>query len=199
MTTDVQERLVLPAVAPRRMHGLRAWIVFLAGVVLAALVIGVIAAVFGNAVKALDGANAASAAAQTSLTRAETELQVAQAAESAAEAEIEARRQAIIDDLRSQPQTTTLSINPSSPAFAEVRAMEDSLQANEVAAVEAASAARADAEAALAQAADDATSAQATVDAVAQPLWIASIASGLILLILLGVAVWMSRRPTSRR
>ncbi len=198
MTTDVQERLALPTAQPRRLRGFRAWIVFFAAVVLAALAIGIIAAAFGNAVKALDGANSADAAAQSALQTADAQVQAAQTAKASAEAAIVDRRQAIVDDLQSQPRTTTFSMNDSSPAFAEVRAMEDSLRTNETAALDAANLAQADAATEAAAARGDVAEAQKTLEADTQPLWIESIASGAVLLALLIVAIVLSRRRALR-
>lgn len=198
MTTEVQDRLIAPPSAPHRPRGVRAWTTFFVTVLLAAVVIGIIAALLGNAVRAVSTADAAEAQAQVELDRAQADVAAAEQARLDAEAAIEARRQAIIDELAAQPREPGFSLSSSSPAFAELETMEASVEQNEAAAVDAAHAAEDAAAAQLAEATAGIGEAQRQVDALIVPLWIAIGASTVLLGILLWVAIVRTRRARRR-
>ena len=197
MTTDVHERLSMSPIAPQRPKGARAWLTFLVTVLLAAVVIGVIAALLGNAARGLDAANAAEDQAQAALQVAGDQAAAAEAALEAGQAEIDARRQAIIDELSAQPQQPGFSINPSSAAFAEVNAMTDAVETNQAPAVDAANAAEDAAQRAVETTAAQVVAAQQEVDRLMAPLWI-SVGAGLLLI---GLVLWaaIARTRSARR
>jgi hypothetical protein len=197
MTTDVHERLAAPPLAPERPHGARAWLTFLVTVLLAAVVIGVIAALLGNAARGLNAASAAEEQAQAALQVAGQEADAAQAALEAGQAALDARRQAVLDEIAAPGQQPGFSSNASSVAFAEVDAMANSLATNEVPAVDAANATKAQAEVSLDAASDQVIAAQQEVDRLVTPLWI-TIGAGLLLV---GLVLWaaIARTRSARR
>ncbi|MBO9577982.1 MAG: hypothetical protein J7480_04345 [Microbacteriaceae bacterium] len=199
MTTDVHERIVPQTVAPQRPRGLRAWITFLVTVLLAAVVIGIIAALLGKAAQDLEDATNAAIEAQAAVSAAHDEAVSAQAAEDAAQAAIDAKRQAIIDEINAQPHEPGFSISTSSPAFAEVRAMEDALEQHEHAAVEAARQAETAAEAAVPIATAQVTAARTALDGLVAPFWIALTAGIALVGLVLWAAIARTRRDRRRR
>ncbi|HWL00847.1 MAG TPA: hypothetical protein VNQ52_00585 [Microbacteriaceae bacterium] len=194
MTTQVQERMPAPALpAVRRRSARGSWLVLLVATILAAFLIGVIAALLGNAMKAVTDASGLLGSAQSAYQTAQVDTAAAVDAERTALAALEAKRQEAIAQLEAQGTGTSFSINATLPIVAEVRAMETSIAQNETAAVQEALAteesARADIEAANGQLIE----AQQSVDAIATPFWIATIVSGIVLLLLAAVAILRTR------
>lgn len=199
MTTQVQERIPTPALpAGRRRSARGSWLVFLIATVLVALLIGVVAALLGNAMKAVTDATGLLGVKQSAYESAQVDTAAAEQAESAAQAALEAKRAEAIAQLEAQGTGTSFSMNATLPIVAEVRAMEASLQANEVAAVESARAAEAAAQTAVDEASAGVAAAQQEVEAVTTPFWIVTIVSGVVLLLLAGVAILRTRAVRRR-
>ncbi len=195
MTTQVQERIpsvIMPAGRRRSARG--SWIVFLAATVLAALAIGVIAALLGNAVKSVDTATGILGSAQSTSTQADAAYTDALTAEQTAQADLERKRQALVDQLSQQQNGSSFSeIGTQAPEFAALDQLEASIEQNQTAARIQAETARTDAAAAVQTAEADVAKAQAAAEAAEGPLWIAIIASGALLLILALVAILRTR------
>jgi len=199
MTTQVQERMqsqVLPAGRRRSARG--SWIVFLAATVLVALMIGVVAALLGNAMKAVSDATGLLGSTQSAYESAQLDTAAAADAEAAAQAALEAKREQAIAELAAQGSGTSFSMNATLPIVAEVRAMEASIEANEVAALTSAQAAEEEARAAVGAADAQLAEARQTADAVMTPFWIVTIASGIVLLVLAAIAILRTRAVRRR-
>jgi len=199
MTTQVQERIPSPSLpAGRRRSARGSWILFLVATVLAALVIGVLAAVLGNAVKAVSDARGLLDLTQAASVEAETDYTDALAAEEAARAELAAQRQAVIDELSEQQNGASFSMGGQNAALAELDRREASIEQTETAARVEADAARATAASAVEDAEADVVRAEQEASAWQSPLWIAIIASGIVLLTLAVVAIVRTRRVRRR-
>lgn len=199
MTTQVHERLpapTLPAARPRSARG--SWIVFLVATVLAALLIGIVAALFGNAMKTVTDASGLLGSAQGAYERAQGDTTAAAAAEQAARAALEAKRQEAIAQLQALGTGTSFSMNATLPIVAEVRAMETAIEQNEVAALEEARLAEQNASADVAAATSQLAEARVAADAVAGPFWIVTIVTGIVLLLLALVAILRTRAVRRR-
>ncbi len=195
MTTQVQERIpttVLPAQSRRSARG--SWIVFLAATVLAALAIGVIAALLGNAIKGVDTATGLLGSARSASVQADAAYTDALAAEEAAKADLEAQRQAVVDELAQQQNGSSFSeMGVQAPEFAALDRLEASIEQHETAARIEADAARAEAAQAVETAQTGLARAESDAAGAQGPLWIAIIASGVLLLVLAAVAILRTR------
>ena len=199
MTTQVHERIpapVLPTGSRRSARG--SWIVFLIATVLVALLVGVVAALLGNAMKAVTDATGLLGSLQRGYESAQVETADAAAAESAAQAALEAKRAEAIAQLEAQSSGTSFSMNATLPIVAEVRAMEDAIERGEVAALAEAKAAEEEARVAVDSASAQLAEAQQSVDAVTTPFWIVTIVSGVVLLLLAGIAILRTRAVRRR-
>lgn len=194
MTTQVHDRMPTPALPDGRRRSPRgSWIVFLAATVLVALLVGVVAALLGNAMKSVTDATGLLGGAQRDYQSAQAQSAAAVEEERAAQAALEAKRQEAIAQLEAQGTGTSFSMNATLPIVAEVRAMESAIQANEVAAVASTQAAEEAARAAVDAASTRLADAQQSVNAVATPFWIVTIASGVVLLLLAAIAILRTR------
>ena len=199
MTTQVHERIAAPVLPPGRRRSARgSWVVFLTATVMAALLIGVVAAIRGNAVKSVTDATGLLGSAQGAYQTAQTDTMTAAADVSAAEAALEAKRAEALAQLDALDTGTSFSMNATLPIVAEVQAMEASIQAREVPALERAEAAEVSARADVAAASAQVVEAQQSVDAVTAPFWFITIASGIVLLLLAAVAILRTRSVRRR-
>lgn len=207
MTTQIQERMrtgPLPAAshdlrgkAPRggrKRSSFVSWLIFLIGIVACAIVIGVIAAALGRAAMAVTDARGILEGLQADASDAQVAYTNAVADEQAASDAIEQRKQEIVEQLQSEQQGASFEmLDESGPAFAEIDRMQADLARNQTAAREAAQQRLDAAQAAVAGGESELAAAEAQVEATLPTLWIASIASGVVLLALLLVAVLRTR------
>lgn len=199
MTTQVHERIpatVLPEGRPRGPRG--SWIVFLAATVLLALLIGIVAALLGNAMKAVSDARGLLGGAERELETAQIESAAAVEAEAEARAALEDKRAEAIAQFEALGTGTSFAANATLPIVAEVRALETAVDSREAAVADAQAAevaARENVEAAGRQL----TVAEESAQAVATPFWILTIASGFVLLVLATVAILRTRALRRRR
>jgi len=199
LTTQVHERIptpVMPASRPRSARG--SWIVFLGATVLLALLIGIVAALLGNAMKSVTDATGVLGGAQSAYQQAQSDTAAAIAAEQEAQAALEAKRQEALAQLEAQGTGTSFSMNATLPIVTELRAMEESIEANEVAALAEAQAAQAAAQADVETANDVLADARSAADAMTGPFWIVTIVSGVVLLILAAIAILRTRAVRRR-
>lgn len=192
MTTEVREYLAPARQQPPR-SGVRSWLGFLIGIVLTAILIGVLAASLGRAALALQQAEGALGDAQQQADTAQTAVAEATRAQLAAQAEVDRLREEI--SAAAAEQGTTFSGLGASPRYAELTALSEDLSDQ--------TAGRIGAEAALVDADERVDAAQSAVvearsqlDATTGPAWIVG-SAGVVLIALLALAWFRSRRRRS--